>query len=452
MPRAVRLTRRHFLGSVAAAATVAALPARSWARVLGAGSRLRIGVIGTGGMGTSHLHDFVDRKDKDNVEVTRVCDVYRKRLNAAVGVIGATDAAATMEYREVLDDKDVDAVLIATPDHWHVKIATEAMAAGKHVYCEKPLSLTVEQALQCRDAVHRTGKVLQVGPQGTSEDRWWKAGDAIRAGRIGKVSWSQGAYCRNSREGQFNWAIDPKASPDVARESEDFVWWDRWLGHEWGLAEQIPWNPDRFFRFRKYFAYNGGLATDLLYHRLAPLLLAISGPQGEYPRRVVAAGGQYVERDGRDIPDTFQMLVDYPSGHTILLSSVMTNDVGLEDMIRGQRGTLTFDDGVIIREQAEWWPEFRKVNGGLFEQKMVTGDDGSEKPEPAPGQAQFKLFTAPRRDHKGNFLDAIRDGAPLDCGVDLGCSTMVAIKMAVESYRRDKVLLWDAAAERVVEG
>jgi len=452
MPRPLSLSRRRFLGSAAAAAAVAALPARSWARIAGAGSRLRVGVIGTGGMGTSHLHDFMGRRDKDNVEVTRVCDVYRRRLSDAVGVIGATAAAGTLEYREVLDDRELDAVLIATPDHWHVKMAIEAMDAGKHVYVEKPLSLTVEQALQCRAAVRRTGRVLQVGPQGTSEDRWWKAGEAIRAGRIGKVSWSQGAYCRNSREGQFNWGIDERAAPTAPRDSEDFVWWDRWLGHEWGLAEDIPWNPDHFFRFRKYFAYNGGVATDLLYHKLAPLLLAISGPQGEYPRRVVAAGGQYVERDGRDIPDTFQMSVDYPSGHTVVLASVMTNDVGLEDMIRGQWGTMTFGDGPVIREQGTWWPEFRKVNGGLFEQHLVAGEDGVERPEPPPGAAEFRLFTAPRRDHKGNFFDAIRDGAPLHCGVDLGCATMVAIKMAVESYRRNKVLLWDAAAERVVEG
>ena len=117
----------------------------------------------------------------------KVCDVYRRRLDSAVKDIEAEPAAGTMEYREILDDRAVDAVIIATPDHWHTKIAIEAMEAGKDVYVEKPLSHTIEQALACRDAVRRTGRVLQVGPQGTSDDRYWKARAAIAEGRIGKV-------------------------------------------------------------------------------------------------------------------------------------------------------------------------------------------------------------------------------------------------------------------------
>ncbi|NNF44650.1 MAG: Gfo/Idh/MocA family oxidoreductase, partial [Phycisphaerales bacterium] len=302
----IPVSRRAFISSSAALAT---LPAASWARVLGANDRLNLAVIGTGGMGTGHTRSLVRRRDADNLSVTRVCDVYRRRLNNAVKVIEGAPSAGTMEYREVLDDRGVDAVVIATPDHWHTKIAIEAMEAGKDVYCEKPLSLTIQQALDCRDAVKRTGRTLQVGPQGTSDDRYWRAQHAIADGRIGKVTWSQGSYCRNSRGGQFNWRIDPDAGPRQPRDADGFIWWDRWLGHEWGLAEEIPWNADHFFRFRKYFAYNGGLATDLLYHKLAPLLLAISGPDGEYPSRVVASGGRYLEKDERDIPDTFMMMV-----------------------------------------------------------------------------------------------------------------------------------------------
>src|SRR5690606_36965262 len=141
--------------------------------------------------------------------------------------------AGVMEYREVLDDPNVDAVIIATPDHWHTKIAIEAMEAGKDVYCEKPLSLTIEQALECRDAVKRTGRTLQVGPQATSGDLYWKAQQAIREGRIGKIVWSQGSYCRNSRGGQFNWRIDRDAGPNNPQDADGYVWWDRWLGHEY---------------------------------------------------------------------------------------------------------------------------------------------------------------------------------------------------------------------------
>jgi len=440
-----QIDRRSFVkGAIAAGAAGSALgwmPARSWARVPGANERLTFGVIGTGGMGTNHTKRLVKRSSADNVVVTRVCDVYRRRLDNATGIIqgGAAGASGsgTMEYREVIDDGEVDCVLIATPDHWHTKIAIEAMEAGKDVYCEKPLSHTIEQAIECREAVKRTGRPLQVGPQGTSEDRWWKAREAIARGRIGRPVWSQGSYCRNSQGGQFNWRIDPDAGPQQRKEEPGYVWWDRWLGWKWGLAPKIEWNPDHFFRFRKYYAYNGGLATDLLYHRLAPLLLAISGPTGEYPKRVVASGGTYLEKDGRDIPDTFMMMVDYPSEHTVVLISVMTNDVGVPYVIRGQHGTMAFEGGIEVIEQRAWSEAFRKTNAD------VLGDlEGVE-----PGKARFGIETGERRDHVGNFIDAVREEGELACNVDLGASVMVAIKMGVEALRQNTVMMWDAKRE-----
>lgn len=447
------VSRRDFLATTAGLAGLAwAAPAASYARIMGSNDRITMGIIGTGGMGTAHTNDITRRKESENVVITRVCDVYRRRLNNAVRVIGGSESAGTMEYREVLDDKDLGAVLIATPDHWHTKIAIEAMEAGKDVYCEKPLSLTIEQAIECRKAVKKTGKVLQVGPQGTSDEKYWKAREAIGAGRIGKPVWSQASYCRNSREGQFNWTIDKDAGPNQDRSSEGYVWWDRWLGAEYGLAQNIAWNPDHFFRFRKYFAYNGGVATDLMYHRLAPLLIAITGPDGEYPKRVVAAGGKYLEKDERDIPDSFFLMIDYPSEHTIVLASVMTNDVGIPDTIRGQHGTMEFGGPkLVIKEQAAWAKEFRTANADRITVKRVKNDKGEERDDPGAGAAMLEIEIGQRRDHMGNFFDAVRGKAKPDCNIDLGVSTMVAIKMGVEAWRKNKVMLWDAAAEKVIE-
>lgn len=457
-----QISRRAILRAGLAASALLWVPASGVARVRGSNDRIRIGVIGTGGQGTWHVRNLVKLADAENVRVTRVCDVYRRRLNGANRIIGGAASAATIDYRPILDDKDIDAVLIATPDHWHVKIAIEAMEAGKDVFVEKPLSHTIEQAIACRDAVRRTGRVLQVGPQGTSEDRWWKAREAIGAGRIGRPVWSQGAYCRNSRGGQFNWTIDKDAGPFGDPNSEGFVDWDRWLGWKHGLAEQIDWNADHFFRFRKYFAYNGGVATDLMYHRLAPLLLAITGPDGEYPKRVVSSGGRFLEKDERDIPDTHLMMVDYPSEHTVLLVSVMTNDVGVPEIIRGQQGTMSWSDGSDkrepssagpgwrIAEQASWWPEFRKANADRVVSTVTKTPKGEDKPEPPAGAAALTLETGPRRGHVENWLDAIRGTAKLHCNVELGCATMIAIKMGVEAYRQNKVMTWDSRAERMI--
>ena len=417
------LTRRTF---IRAASTLPFMSAASYARVLGSNERLQIAFIGTGGIGTAHATQLAENVEAENVHISHVCDVYKRRL---MHVATVTGGSPTMEYREIIDATDVDAVVISTPDHWHTKIAIEAMESGKDVYCEKPLSHTIEQAIACRDAVHRTGRTLQVGPQGTSGPKYWAARKAIEADRIGKVTWSQGSYCRNSSGGQFNWHIDEDAGPHQPKEHDGYVWWDRWLGWEWNLAPKIDWNADHFFRFRKYFAYNGGLATDLLYHRLAPFLRAIEGANGAYPSRVVASGGTYLEKDERDIPDTFLMVADYPSEHSIVLASVMTNDVGLDTVIRGQHGTMFVDEGPKLVGQGAWEAEFKAKNGGEME---------------------AILETEPRRYHMGNFFDAIRNGDELACNVDLACATMVGIKMAVDALRYDKVLRWNASQERVV--
>jgi predicted dehydrogenase len=416
-------SRRDFSRVVATGA--AGLAAVSWARAAGANKRIRFGVIGCGGMGTGHLGALVKRGPKDEVAVVAVCDVYQRRLTRAEKI---SKAKGYRDYRDLLDRKDVDAVLIATPDHWHAKMSMDALEGGKHVYVEKPMTHTVEQALALRDTVRRTKKVLQVGPNATAGDAYWQAHEAIRAGRIGKVTWAQASYNRNARTCLFNThqKIDPTAGP--GKPGDDNIDWDMWLGHQWGLAPKIDWNPDHFFRFRKYWPYNGGVATDLLYHKLAPLLLAIAGPSGAYPLRVNASGGLYVEKDGRDIPDTFLMTADYPQEFSVFLVSTLTNDTQLPDRVYGKHGTLDLDGTPRLRFNGDFKAEFQKKNGGKDE---------------------AQLPTKPRRDMVGNFVDVIRDGGALNCNAELGAATMVAIKLAVESYRQRRTMTWDARTEKV---
>ena len=420
-----RLSRRTFVKTSALATGALALPAFSHSAILGANDRIRFGVIGCGGMGTGHLHSLVKRSEADNLKVIAVSDVYQRRLSQAKGIC---KGEGYLDYRKLLERKDVDAVLIATPDHWHAKISIDAMEAGKDVYVEKPMTHTVEQAIRLRDAVKRTGRTLQVGPNGTANDSFWAAREAIKAGRIGKVTWAHASYNRNARICLFNehQKIDPTAGPRGS--GDDYIDWDMWLGHKWGLAPKIPWNPEHFFRFRKYWPYNGGVATDLLYHKLAPLLIAIAGPDGEYPSRVNANGGLYIEKDGRDIPDTFLMTADYPSEWSLFLVSTLTNDAGVPDRIYGKHGTMELGGEPVL-----------KVNGPFAEEFKAKND----------GKAEVKLPTKPRRDLEGNFIDVLRGKDKLACNAALGCATMVAIKMAVESYRQKKTMLWDAKGEKV---
>ena len=365
----VTSTRRKFLKTAVTTAGVATFRGLIPSSVLGANDRITFGVIGLGGMGTSHMKMLMERAAEDNIKIVAVCDVYQRRLTKAMNFCSCK---GYLDYRTLYDRKDIDAVVIATPDHWHAKLSIDAMAAGKHVYVEKPMTNTIEQALEVRNAVRRYKKVLQVGPQGTSEAQFWNAQKAIKQGRVGKVTWAQGGYSRNTPGGlSAGFVIDETAGPHFT--GEDYIDWDMWLGHKWGLAPKIPWNPEHFFRFRKYWPYSGGLATDLLYHKLAPLLLAIVGENGEYPYRVNGNGGLYIEKDGRDIPDVCTIVIDYPSEFTVNLACLLTNDTSLQTRILGRYGTIELNGDAVMTGNGAFVRHFEERNDGYNHQhKLIT--------------------------------------------------------------------------------
>ena len=410
MAHSIRMDRRQFITTSAAGAAalgVGALGAPASGRVLGANDRLNIAVIGCGGQGTGHLGRLVQmsRKGEQNLRVAAVCDVYEPRRQRAAEMSGAP---AFKHYHDVLALRDLDAVLIATPDHWHASISIDACEAGKDVYCEKPMTLYWEEAKQVAEVVRRTGRVFQVGVQSTSDDVWWQANRLIREGAIGKVLWSQSGYCRNSRGGEWNWGLDENCSPQNLD-------WDLWLGP----APKRPFDKERFFRFRKYWDYSGGIATDLFFHALGHMAIAL-GP--EFPRRVSASGGIYSFPD-REVPDTFHSVIDYPSNHTVILASSMANRQGLPEVIRGHEATMTFEGGqVVIRPEDEYQ---------------------GERPE-------VRVGPQPRADHTINWLDCIRSREKPDCDAETGYRVAVAISLGVKAYREQKVIEFDPEKEEVV--
>src|SRR5579871_452431 len=282
---ATNLNRRDFVkaagvaGVASATLKAAAKPLNLFRsakpRVIGANDRINLAQIGCGGRSRDLLNQFnmISQKD-DKVKIVAVCDVYEKRKKAAADKYSAQ---GYLDYREVLNRSDIDAVVIATPDHWHAPLAIAAMKAGKDVYLEKPMSRTVEEAKEIYEASVKYNRILQIGSQTTSSDQWWKARKAVQDGMIGKMIMSQGSYHRNSTGGEWNYTIDPAAGPNG--KGDDYIDWKMWLG----AAPKMDYNADRFFRFRKYWDYSGGIATDLFYHVMAPLNLVWGG--GEFPRR-----------------------------------------------------------------------------------------------------------------------------------------------------------------------
>ncbi len=265
-------------------------------RLLKEGEVIGVGIIGVGGMGGSHLEDICAKeKAGEKVQLRAISDVYMRRQEYRKRWVKSNaghDIDAYTNYKKLLERDDIHAVIIATPDHWHAPISMHAMDAGKDVYCQKPVTLTIEESLDVRDKACETGRVFQCGAQGSSEDFWWQARKFIKQGGIGKVLWAQADYSRNSaggpddRGGEWNWHIDDDATDDP-KAGEAYVDWQQWLGP----APKRPFSKPRFFQFRKFWDYSGGIATDLLYHVLAPLTIALDA---KAPERATANGGIYL--------------------------------------------------------------------------------------------------------------------------------------------------------------
>lgn len=261
---------------------------------------IQIALIGAGGMGSG---DATLARSIPGVRLIAVADLYIGRLARARERWGK-DLFTSRDYREVLARPGVDAVIIATPDHWHQRITVEALDAGKHVYCEKPMVHSIDEGHEVIAAQKRNRGVFQVGSQYVSSLVYRKAKDLIAAGAIGEINMVEAWLDRNTAIGAWQYSIPPDAS-------EKTVDWDRFLGQ----ASKRPFDPVRFFRWRNYRDYGTGVAGDLFVHLLSGLHFA-TGSIG--PSRVYATGGLRFWKDGRDVPDVMLALLDYPGFTTSL--------------------------------------------------------------------------------------------------------------------------------------
>ena len=408
----IKTSRRAFLAATAAA----------HGRILGANDRIQIGCVGVGGNGFGMLEALVERSGEAGatVQVVAVSDIYEKRKERARQAAKLSQRQIHHDYREVIGNKDVDAVFLSVPDHWHARMAIEAMAAGKDVYLQKPMTLTIEEARNITEAAAKYGRILQVGSQHLSDQRYHVARDMVAAGEIGKLLWAQNTYSRNTLAGEWNYFVEPEATPETLD-------WKRWLGS----APDRPFSPERYFRWRKYWDYSGGIATDLFYHRLGPLLFAM-GPQ--FPSRVSASGGIYVQKD-REVPDTYSTVIEYPDFY-VNLSGSMAN-AGAQSMILpaiyGQKGTIVIEDkGVRLI------PEPIYLRAGA-----------------SAGEKAGKFIPVETRDlnraHTDNLFECMRTRKKTVLHPEFGWQLMTAIRLGVDSYRQGRLMLFDPMQRRVVE-
>ena len=424
------LSRRDFLktagiltvgaavSSVFGSTAAAASPKIKSKRLISANSTINYAVIGIGQMGFAHLGILKDMEIDQNIKVVAICDLYGKRKKQGQARADLPENSTYGDYRRMLERKDIDVVVIATPEHSHARLAIDALDSGKHVYCEKPMSRYLDEGFAIRDAVKRNNRVLQVGSQACSDLVWQKAAEKVKLGQIGRLIWAQTSFCRNEPTGEYNYSIEPEANDHT-------VDWRMWLGD----APKHPWDPERFFRWRKYWDYSSGLIGDRWPHKISPLLLGMACT--EFPSSVCCMGGNLCDTDKgyarrRDIQDMANVLVQFPSGTMVFMAASSSNEYGIEDLIRGQKANLLIGSGRLLLQPERPFSE-----------------------DIEPDEITMDASGGTHQDHHLNLIHALRTGTEPSCNVDLALRSQVILAMAERSYREKRMVFYDNALRRI---
>jgi predicted dehydrogenase len=414
-------TRRDFLlttaaltGAVAVAACATTsgtasgpIPQAKRRTPLSSGDPIRMGLIGTGGMGNGHLDGIMDANEKgrEKVQVVALSDVCKPRLDAAHKKCSEKQKItvdAYRSYKELLARPDIHAVLIASPEHWHVPMAIDAIAAGKDVYVEKPLTLRIEDALHLRSVVDANEQILQVGTQYMMYPKYSEAKKLIAAGKIGHPTLSQTSYCRNSKDGEWLYTVDPTVVPG------EMLDWEAWCGPK----GKHPFDTNVYHRWRRYRTWSTGIVGDLLPHMMTPMMWAVDAG---WPVRVTGSGGHYVFKDMENHDQVF-LTAEFEKEHTMIVAGSVCNDSGLEVMIRGHKANLLLgSNNVVLQPQKDFVDE--------IEEQKIQVTDGADP------QDELRL----------NWFHSIRTREPNRSPIEMACRMMVVIDLATRS-------LWEGRA------
>jgi len=438
-------TRRHFLGAAALGAGFAEDLLADTPQRVSPNDRVRVALIGNGIRGNGDARESL----MAGSEIVAVADVYQGRLARAKEQWG-DGIFTTRDYREVLARPDVDAVIIAVPDHWHRKMAVDAMNAGKDVYCEKPMVQLIDDGQEVIDTARRTNRIFQVGSQRVSSVVYQKAKELVEEGAIGEINLIEAWVDRNSAIGAWQYSIPPDASPTT-------IDWDRFLGR----APKRPFEPIRLFRWRNYRDYGTGVGGDLFVHLFSGMHF-ILGSLG--PTRVYATGGTRYWKDGRDVPDVMLGLYDYPARGKYpafnLALRVDFKDGATETQgfrFIGSEGILTIGNGVSVSkvpDEAEPGETAETFSKAMRDEYMKTYREKYPLPKPSADSLRAEKneeFLPPRGyndgvDHHRNFLNAVRSRKPVIEDAAFGFRAAGPALLSNISYFEQRVCMWDPEA------
>ncbi len=442
-------TRRTFLQASAGTAALAAQAAQAQQRT-SANDKIQLAIIGAGIMGSGDVESALA---VPGVALVAAADVYEGRLTRAKERWGK-HLFTTRDYREVLARPDIDAVIIATPDHWHSQITVDAMKAGKDVYCEKPMIQHVADGHAVVDAEKATKRILQVGSQRVSSVAYAKAKELLRSGAIGEFNMVEAWWDRNSATGAWQYSLPLDATPGT-------VDWDRFLGR----APKLPFEPTRLFRWRNYRDYGTGVAGDLFVHLFSGMHF-ITGSLG--PTRVYATGGLRFWRDGRDVPDVMLGLFDYQrtEAHpefTLMLRVNFVDGGGGSHVFRfvGTEGVLQVngDQVILTRQPREPQPGQTADTFSKSMQDQVLAEYYRKYPRQASTPDSLRPKTEERfmppagysdhRDHHRNFIESVRTRKPVIEDATFGFRAAGPAVLANVSYFERRAVEWDPATMRM---
>ena len=416
-------SRRTFLQTLtvgAAGASLMGVPAASYARILGANDRIGIGIIGAGRMGRGHIGKVHRHADTD---IVALCDVYKPNLDFVAAQ--DPDARTYTDHAALLADERVDAVMVASPDHWHAIHAIDACKAGKDVYVEKPTSVAIAEGRAMVEAARKYDRVMQVGTQQRSGDQFARAVEIVRSGRLGPISfvrcWNVG---NNAPEGI---GAPPDSDPPPGLD------WDRWLGpaaarpfniNRFGVVLNEQGNYQRWASFRWFWDYAGGMMTDWGVHLLDIVQWAMDV---DYPNTVAATGGKFALMDNRETPDTIQATYGYPgficTYENRVCNSHRLHGQGYGILFYGTQGTLYVNRGFleVIPEEG------RGLEPQRYERTNNSGDT-----------------------HFANFIDCMRSRQRPTCDIEIGHRSSSTAILGNMAYRTGRSLVWDGESESVI--
>jgi predicted dehydrogenase len=448
------LTRREFIrvGTGAMAATAGTKVTLLETSALSARIRVapsdtvRFASIGTGVRGCELLQATLH---VPGVECVGVCDLYDSRHDAAREAV-KKDVFAARDYRKILDRKDVDAVIIATPDHQHRRLLVDACAAGKDVYCEKPMSHTVEDGFAMIEVAQKANRMIQIGSQGVSSILYAKAKEIYGSGKLGDVLMVEAYSDRNSASGAWVYPIPPDAS-------EQTIDWNAFLDG----APKRPFDPARFFRWRCFADYGEGLAGDLFVHLISGIHF-ITGTN-TIPQRAQSTGGLFRWKDGRDFPDLIETFYDYANFRMVLRCN-LNNDAGGLLAFYGTKGTMVIKDSTVTFTPQDTRPQPEGYS--IYGWPAKLRDEYLKKwheEHPSPTALNFQVdeqsetFTTPPDydpvvDHQANFFNAVRSRKPVVENEIFGNNAAIGCHLANYAYFNKAVAIWDSAAKKITKG